>query len=317
MRGYFSRLIEQTDIGVPRVGDSEPGVRRQSGTSREPQEGASVIRIEETELVEPQQAAAAGDDSDSSGEGSSGEDNRHLQEESRERRISQEPETRASERKVTERQRPDAHDGEVQPPSEHAEPHPAINEETIEVEATGEGLSRPTPAVSEPADRGGKQEPILNAEAAEVEREISRERARQAYLRRVIEWVAETPVEYSQLDSQAFEKGLSKRVPGASAPGADGEESDVPAKTLVRGARSGSQGEDALSMDHPLKPTETSRSETREIQDLHLTIGTISLTIEEPQKELRDNEPSQMEQRRKPIQESNIPRLNRHYIRVR
>jgi hypothetical protein len=315
MRGYFSRLIEQTDIGVSPVGDSELGVRGQSGTSREPQEGASAIHIEETELIEPQQAAAAGDDSDSSGEDSSGEDTRHLQEESRERRISQEPETRASERKVTERQRPDAYKGEAQPPSEYAEPHPAISEEAIEVEAAGEGLSRPSPAVSEPADRGGKQEPILNAEAAKVEREISREQARQAYLRRVIEWVAETPVEYSQLDSQAVEKGMSKRVPGASAPGADGDESDVPAKTLVRGARSGSQGEDGLSMDYPLKPTDTDRSETREIQDLHLTIGTISLTIEEPQKELQDNEPSQMEQRRKPIQENNIPRLNRYYIR--
>jgi hypothetical protein len=315
MRGYFSRLIEQTDIGVSPVGDSELGVRGQSGTSREPQEGASAIHIEETELIEPQQAAAAGDDSDSSGEDSSGEDTRHLQEESRERRISQEPETRASERKVTERQQPDAYKGEAQPPSEYAEPHPAINEETIEVEAAGEGLSRPSPSVSKPADRGGKQEPILNAEAAKVEREISREQARQAYLRRVIEWVAETPVEYSQLDSQAVEKGMSKRVPGASAPGADGDESDVPARTLVRGARSGSQGEDGLSMDYPLKPTDTDRSETREIQDLHLTIGTISLTIEEPQKELQDNEPSQMEQRRKPIQENNIPRLNRYYIR--
>jgi hypothetical protein len=62
---------------------------------------------------------------------------------------------------------------------------------------------------------------------------------------------------------------------------------------------------------------ETKQKVAPDIQDFNLSIGTISLTIEEPQKEIRKIEPPQPAKVERPSsRESGSSRLSRHYIRI-
>ena len=63
--------------------------------------------------------------------------------------------------------------------------------------------------------------------------------------------------------------------------------------------------------------SEPKQKEAPDIQDFNLSIGTISLTIEEPQKEIEKKEPQQPAKvETRPSRESSSSRLSRHYIRI-
>jgi len=62
---------------------------------------------------------------------------------------------------------------------------------------------------------------------------------------------------------------------------------------------------------------ESEQKEAPDIQDFNLSIGTISLTIEEPQKEIQKKEPPQPAKvETRSSRESSSSRLSRHYIRI-
>ncbi len=62
---------------------------------------------------------------------------------------------------------------------------------------------------------------------------------------------------------------------------------------------------------------ESKQKEAPDIQDFNLSIGTISLTIEEPQKEIQKKEPPQPAKvETRSSRESSSSRLSRHYIRI-
>ncbi|MCD4806468.1 MAG: hypothetical protein K8R13_02655, partial [Methanococcoides sp.] len=63
--------------------------------------------------------------------------------------------------------------------------------------------------------------------------------------------------------------------------------------------------------------SESKQKEAPDIQDFNLSIGTISLTIEEPQKEIQKKEPPQPAKvETRSSRESSSSRLSRHYIRI-
>ena len=63
--------------------------------------------------------------------------------------------------------------------------------------------------------------------------------------------------------------------------------------------------------------SESKQKEAPDIQDFNLSIGTISLTIEEPQKEIQKKEPPQPAKvETRSSSESSSSRLSRHYIRI-
>ena len=297
MKSYFSRLMKQTGITVSPTENVGSGARGQSGTASEHQNNVTPIHIDETRLVEPPQDQVAERTSESIREGLENEDVRHLTEGSFEKRISEEPQTHTLEEKS------EAHDRDILSSSENARTQPEVleSEETIESNTVSETPSRDSDGAFTSEDGKGNQDfpSKFEAELGEARHEIDQIKMRQALLEKVREWVAETPVESERADLK------------------DGDQSSGQEPGATDERMSAIHGEDALSTAFHPRSTESRQSEAPEIQDLHLTIGTISLTIEEPQRENWNDEPLRVERQKKPARESGSSRLNRHYIRIR
>ena len=129
----------------------------------------------------------------------------------------------------------------------------------------------------------------------EASREALTFRPGENTLREVREWVTGSPVPG---DEDAENRDVSR------ARGTAGITTDSPF-VEERGAAS-----------HP-KPTAPSPREEPEAQDLRLEIGTISVTVEDPQKEIPESNRRTKTAEKKPAGHGERSRLSRHYVRVR
>lgn len=75
-------------------------------------------------------------------------------------------------------------------------------------------------------------------------------------------------------------------------------------------------GQDQLPVISEQGYTGQKETEKPEVHDFHLSIGTISLTVEGPQMEIQSYKPAQTERGAKPVRENSSSRLIRHYIRI-
>ncbi len=109
------------------------------------------------------------------------------------------------------------------------------------------------------------------------------------------------------LIKKEYLKQVRKWVAGSTP---DTEEIESPDENVIQGKKEGSS---QLIQIIP----ESEQKVEPDIQDFNLSIGTISLTIEEPQKEIQKKEPPQPAKvETRSSRESSSSRLSRHYIRI-
>jgi hypothetical protein len=128
--------------------------------------------------------------------------------------------------------------------------------------------------------------------------QLTREQIWKNTFKEVREWVAETPdKDIEELSkSNTFNKTID----------AKGAESGIPSLSDQR----------LLSTIPEPGYGEKQEKEKTEIHDFYLSIGTISLTIEEPNKEIQSYKPVQIRRDERSMKESGFSRLSRHYIRI-
>ena len=132
--------------------------------------------------------------------------------------------------------------------------------------------------------------------AIQSNNKINQAQSWQRYLKEVREWVAGTPVNEEKLEINR-----------------DRVKTGDTGKTVHT-----SIGEREMFTASYPRLIESQQREEPDIHDFHLSIGTISLTIEGPQKEVQSNQPPQVIRgERKSDRESVASRLSRHYIRIR
>ena len=144
------------------------------------------------------------------------------------------------------------------------------------------------------ADQGSKESPVFRT-SIKSDDQISHAKSRQDYLEEVREWVSGTPIEGIE---EIYKRDAVKTID------LNREMSLFPDQRLT-------------SITSQPRPIESQKGEESEIHDFHISIGTISLTIEEPEKEIQSHKPLQIRKERNSMQESNSSRLSRHYIRIR
>ncbi len=127
--------------------------------------------------------------------------------------------------------------------------------------------------------------------------QLTREQIWKATFKEVRGWVAETP------DEDIGELHKSDTFKTIDAKGAESGIPSLPDQRL-------------LSMISEQGHVEQQETEKPEIHDFHLSIGTISLTLEEPQKEIQSYKPMQIRRDKRSIKENGFSRLSRHYIRI-
>ncbi|MGQ3685418.1 MAG: hypothetical protein ACUBOA_10510 [Candidatus Loosdrechtia sp.] len=113
----------------------------------------------------------------------------------------------------------------------------------------------------------------------------------------VRQWITEAPVNDR---GEGKKSGASKNIDAKSA------ENKTPFFT----------GQDQLPVISEQGYTGQKETEKPEVHDFHLSIGTISLTVEGPQMEIQSYKPAQTERGAKPVRENSSSRLIRHYIRI-
>jgi hypothetical protein len=294
MKGYFSRLIEQTGITStftypvrpPTVsGDVPAPIHVDQRRSIEPQKGDAGERsLESRERSIPVPFIEEGDE-------------RNSAERTPDSEVPEAPNRRPSEREQSE------------PPKERA---PIVRDpdrspsRRNESESSDEliGLDRNLPSANEgalegyvPIEPAAFRENEHSAEQALPPKpdEESRGQAKniwQGTLQEVREWVTETPVA-NEMEVEG--KGATR----------DTRSSDSPLVERERIAASYSG------------PNVLSPREEPETRDLHLEIGTISVTVEEPQGETKSRNSSKHvpAAEKKPARGSERSRLSRYYIR--
>ncbi|MEW6417489.1 MAG: hypothetical protein AB1480_05130 [Nitrospirota bacterium] len=117
--------------------------------------------------------------------------------------------------------------------------------------------------------------------------QLTRKQILEATFKEVREWVAEKPDE----DIGELHKSDTFKTPS------------LPDQRL-------------LSMIPEQGRVEQQETEKPEIHDFHLSIGTISLTIESPQKGIQSYKPVQIRRDKRSIKENGFSRLSRHYIKI-
>lgn len=163
-----------------------------------------------------------------------------------------------------------------------------VNNETKEDHVeSGEGLFTPVHQL--------KNESVFKPVITSNEK-ISQAQTWQSYLREVREWVAATP-EDKQVGLNNSEQA---RV------------SDIKKSALT------SIDEDRGLIKDYYGQKESQKDNELEVNDFHLSIGTINLTIEEPRNEVQSKKPPPIKiSEEKRHLESESARLSRHYIRIR
>ncbi len=316
MNGYFSRLMKQSGIAVEPAG--EPGSRFPVQPPDGPGERDATIpaRLDREELVESQR----GDPTEETQEGSevdpgiSGlvvEEGAHNPAEQVLHSKVPEAPPRSSEEgqqhrqsRPSERRECDACDSERTPPSlaENTRELPE-RRDAVEGDAGREALEHDetiggaTHRADERSFLGVKtSEEALAFAPGEGSRDpISQERVWQNTLKEVREWVTGSPVAD---DEEAENRDVSRTK----------DTININADSLFV--------EERVAASYP-KPTAPSPHEELATQDLRIEIGTISVTVEEPQKQIPKSSRRTETAEKKSAGNSERSRLSRHYVRVR
>jgi hypothetical protein len=293
MTGYFSRLMKQSGIAVgPPIDPGSEDLAQHPNRSEE-RDVVAPTHAGQQELVEsrgdelisePQKGSET--DSDISGpiveEQNPTEPVLHGEAYEVPRHHSDGQYHRQS--RLSERRKLDARDSERTLPW-RGEDIRELSEEAVEG-ATLRADERSSPSIE------ASREVLAFRPGEEPQDQTSPQRVWQNTLREVREWVTGSPMAD---DEDAENRDVSR------ARGTTGITTDSPF-VEERGAAS-----------HP-KPTAPS---PREAQDLRLEIGTISVTVEEPQKEIPESDRRTKTAEKKAAGHSERSRLSRHYVRVR
>lgn len=312
IKGYFSRLIQQTGITFGPDGDFKPNPIEASPVISKESDRTTPIHMEESKLIEPQ--------TDQKMHGDAKEDSvsdipvteaghiQHLTEEKVESGILEEPKSSTLELEKPNQQmlKPKEQKSTVLDRDIH------ISAESVQVQnKTGEGkllegvetdendtvtkeyIQNPDKS-SESVNQGFTNDPAFKPEENSDDG-YSREQIWHSSLKEVRGWVAEAPdVSIKEIPS----KDISKTVSAEKGAPVSLSKTESPVSFYKR-------------------PTESQPIEEPKIHDFHLSVGTISLTIEEPQKEIKRSEQPLMKKERTHKRDVDSTRLSRHYIRIR
>lgn len=292
MKGYFTRLIRQTGIRFGPGADYPVSGQIPRTTGSKTREGPAPVYVEERKLVEPQTDQAPQKLPEGTGEDSQGsipdirkENIEHLRWEKVESEIPKELQRDTSHREKPGRQKPS-----------QEEPQGIGLETTKPCQQTIKPLKsslndRDNPASSEKSrsqnEIGSERSFEKHEGAAKSGDAIGKKHAWSSTLKEVREWVAGTPVPGSKELLKSKEgkgKNMDERPPAFVPP--------FPG------------------------PRESQQRAEPGVQDYHLSIGTISLTVEGPQEDTRRKEPPETGRGSAPEREADGSRLSRHYIRI-
>jgi hypothetical protein len=292
MTGYFSRLMKQSGIAVgPPI---DPGSRAPVQPPKGLGEGGPITptHVDREELVkhqgdDPSKETQEGSEADSDVSGPIVEEQNPI-EPVLHRKASEVPRHQSEgqyhqQSRLPERRELDARDSERTPPWRGED----IRELSEEV---GEGATlRADERSSASLEASG--EALAFSPGEEPQDRTSPQRVWQNTLKEVREWVTGSPMAGDE----------------------DAENRDV---SRARGTTGSPFVEERGAAPHP-KPTAPSPREEPEAQDLRLEIGTISVTVEEPQKEIPESDRRTKSAEKKSASNSERSRLSRHYLRVR
>jgi hypothetical protein len=171
----------------------------------------------------------------------------------------------------------------------------AFGREAREQDETIEGTThRADQPLSPSAEAAG--ETLAFEPGREPQDQTSRERVWQNTFREVREWVAGSPVAD---DKETENQGVSRARDTTTI------NTDSPSV------------EERVATSYP-RATASSPREEPEARDLRLEIGTISVTVEAPQKEFPKKDSQRTETaEKKPARDNERSRLSRHYVRIR
>jgi len=318
MKGYFTRLIRQTGIIFGTGADYAVSGQIQRTSGSKTREDPSPIHVEERKLVGPQPGQAPHKLPEETGEDSQGsmpdirEGNiEHLNGESLEGEIPEKLQRDTSHGEEPGRQKP----GQEKPPGirlETTKPYQqtieplksslnnrdnlASSEKSGSQNKIGSEKSFEKNKGAATANQALDEDPVSKP-AAKSGDAIGKKQAWSSTLKEVREWVAGTPVPGS--------KELLKSKEGK------GENMDERPPAFL-GEK---QGQDPVP-SFP-GPRELQQRAEPGVRDYHLSIGTISLTVEGPQEDTRRKKPPKIERGGTPGREADGSRLSRHYIRIR
>jgi hypothetical protein len=180
-------------------------------------------------------------------------------------------------------------ESKIQPPLEKLQVQHEINKEGLVerkgTRATDTTAKEPTVQPGKSVDSTGQDSDKTTPSEFGI-----RSENRKAFFKNVREWVAEMPV-------------------------ADGEGIRDIEKMETKDAEKVASERERFA-PHYSKSLELHRDREPQIHDFHLSVGTISLTVEGPQKEIQSNKPVQIRRDERTTKESTFSRLSRHYIRI-
>lgn len=307
MNGYFSRLIEQSGIAVEPAID--PGSKVPAQPLNGPKERDAMLptRVDQEELVEPQTEDPTEEPQATHTPGSiveestqspagqvlhrEGPEAPHYPPEQQHRQQPALPERRELDARNSERNRHPENTRDSPERGDAVEGSTDTNRpgvsgrEMLERDETIEGEIHRADERSSLGARASEEEPQART---------TRERVWQNTLREVRGWVAESSVAHDEEGNRSVSRAMN-------ATSIDTNASFV---------------EEGVAASHP-KPIAPSPREEAATQDLRLEIGTISVTVEEPQKELPRSSQRTETAEKKSAGNSERSRLSRHYVRVR
>lgn len=302
MKGYFTSLIRQTGITFGTGADYPVSGQVPWTTGSKTHEDPASIHVEERKLVEPQTDQAPQKLPDGTEEDSQGsipdirEGNiEHFKGENFESDILKNLQSDTSHGEEPGRQKP------------RQEKPPGIRFETTKpyqqtIEPLKSSLNNRDNLTSSEKSRsqnkiGSERSFKKNKGAAKSGDAIGRKQAWSSTLKEVREWVAGTPVPGSKELLKSKEgkgKNMDERPPAFL-----GEKQGQGPAPPFPG------------------PRESQQRAEPEVRDYHLSIGTISLTVEGPPEDTRRKEPPETGRGGVPGREAEGSRLSRHYIRIK
>jgi hypothetical protein len=303
--GYFSRLIQQTGIAFGGTRNSMPDALERQFIRSEERDAALSIHVEERQIAPQQDQEIKNiditdhvrEDPESSAQIPKSEKTQHPSEDIKhpmEERFENKPSHLSQNQEPAERKHI-VSSRDIQPPSETIRPQHEINRKEL-LESGGtikinnvdkEQAQQPVKPLTSPHQDYRKD----TAPGSKSTDQIFQVKTKQVYLKDVRDWVAGT----SHFNNEKIKSG-------------DIIKTEDTEKVAPRNENR------APAASYP-KPVEQRGKEGPEINDFHLSIGTISLTIEEPQKGTQSKEPPRMI-KAESREQKETSRLSRHYIRI-
>lgn len=316
MKGYFSQLLEQTGVTF---GSSE-SIRQDDQLTGKP-ENPDLLHVEETEVIESRQDQVGDNTSENLPPDIKETEIIELQQYQKRDNTSENLPPNIEETKIIEQQQYQKREG----PSENLVPYiekyeiaefrqdPIRDSSSLIRKSEQEKTEQKEPdkEIIKFSNVNNKKSPD-RVQDFQIEGILNKEETIDAdgneYYQKPIRHAQQPDDELNKiLIKNEYLKQVRKWVSGSTP---DTEEIESLDENVIQGKKEGS------SQFIPVI-SESKQKETPDIQDFNLSIGTISLTIEEPQKEIQNKEPPQPAKvETRPSRESSSSRLSRHYIRI-